>query len=82
MVDARLKRHPRVHLHFASWINQVKRFLGLSTEHRIRRSDKSVADLEALAAPILETAARGRQALVGTPQTEQQRRNGAASLPR
>jgi transposase len=51
-VKAWLKRHPRFHMHFtptsASWLNQVERFFGLITEHRIRRGVfRSVAELEA-----------------------------------
>ncbi len=50
-VKARLKRHPRFHLHFtptsASWINQVERFFGLITESAIRRGVfHSVAELK------------------------------------
>jgi transposase len=59
-VQARLKRHPRFHMHFtptsASWINQVERFFGLITEHRIRRGVfKSVAELQAAIEQYLET---------------------------
>ena len=49
-VQAWLKRHRRLHMHFtptsASWINQVERFFGLITEDRIRRGVfKSVPEL-------------------------------------
>ena len=49
-VSAWLARHPRFHFHFtptgASWLNQIERFFGLITEHRIRRgSFTSVDDL-------------------------------------
>jgi hypothetical protein len=40
----------------ASWINQVERFFGLITEHRIRRGVfKSVAELQAAIEQYLET---------------------------
>ncbi len=44
-------RRPRYHLHFtptsASWLNQVERFFGLLTDHRIRRGTfGSVRELE------------------------------------
>jgi transposase len=59
-VQAWLKRHPRFHMHFtptsASWINQVERFFGLITEHRIRRGVfKSVAELQPAIEQYLET---------------------------
>jgi transposase len=49
-VQAWLKRHKRLHMHFtptsASWLNQVERFFGLITEDRIRCGVfKSVAEL-------------------------------------
>lgn len=58
-VKAWLKRHPRFHMHFtptsASWINQVERFFGLTTEDRIRRGVfKSVAELVAAIQQYLE----------------------------
>jgi len=51
-VKAWLAKHPRFHMHFtptsASWLNQVERFFGLITSHRIRRGVfKSVDELEA-----------------------------------
>lgn len=50
-VQAWLKRHPRVHLHFtptsASWLNLVERFFRDLTEQQIRRGVfRSVAELE------------------------------------
>ena len=50
-VKAWLARHKRFHLHFtptsASWLNQVERFFGLTTDDAIRRGVfHSVADLE------------------------------------
>lgn len=54
-----LGKHPRFHMHFtptsASWINQVERFFGLITEHRIRRGVfRSVGELESAIMEYLE----------------------------